>query len=87
MTHDEFMRFVSGANSPEKIYEGIPAELREKIPCDICKELIGYELTFQQAELLLDIAKCRLKRLRIQPFPIKKSNAENPVTSIEKPSL
>jgi len=81
MTHDEFMRFVSGENSPEKIYESIPVELREKVPCDICKELTGYELTFQQAELLLDIAKCRLKRLRIQQsFPIKKSSSEKPVT-------
>lgn len=51
--------------SPERILSEIPAEKLRTIPSEICKLLVNNGLSFQQAELLLEVAKGRLRRAKI----------------------
>ena len=50
---------------PEQILAGIPTEKLKTIPNEICGLLVNNGLSFQQAELLLEVAKGRLLRAKI----------------------
>ncbi len=50
---------------PEDAYRMIPTKQRETILNEICKLLVGRNLSFQQAELLLELAKRRLRKAKI----------------------
>ena len=65
--NEALQKVVAAANeeNPEKIWAGIPHEKRESIPNEICKLLVNNDLSFQQAELLLEVAKGRLRWLKI----------------------
>lgn len=52
-------------DSPTKVLESIPHDKLSKIPNEICKMLTGNGLSFQQAEMLLEVAKSRLRRAKI----------------------
>ncbi len=52
---------LTGDNTPEKVLASIPATERNEIPRQICKLLAGRGLSFQQAEMLLEVAKGRLR--------------------------
>lgn len=56
---------LTGDSTPEKVLASIPAAERDDIPCQICKLLTGRGLSFQQAELLIEIAKGRLRWAKI----------------------
>lgn len=49
---------------PEQILAGIPTEKLKTIPNEICGLLVNNGLSFQQAELLLEVAKGRLRGQR-----------------------
>lgn len=65
--NEALQKVVAAANeeSPEKIWAGIPREKRNSIPNEICKLLTNSGLSFQQAELLLEVAKGRLRWAKI----------------------
>ena len=46
----------------EKVLISIPEDKRKRIPDEICKILMGNGLSLQQAEMLLAIAKSRLRK-------------------------
>lgn len=52
-------------DKPEIILTSIPADKRKHIPDEICKLLINNGLSFQQAEMLLAVAKSRLRKAKI----------------------
>ncbi len=52
-------------DKPEIILTSIPADKRKNIPDEICKLLINNGLSFQQAEMLLAVAKSRLRKAKI----------------------
>lgn len=52
-------------DSPTEVLESIPHDKRNRIPNEICKMLTGNGLSFQQAEMLLEVAKSRLRRAKI----------------------
>lgn len=53
------------ADRPEIVLSSIPTDKLRDIPNDICKLLLKNDLSFQQAEMLLDVAKGRLRRAKI----------------------
>ena len=65
--NEAVQKVVAAVNdeNPEKIWAGIPREKRELLPNEICKLLMNNDLSFQQAELLLEVAKGRLRRSKI----------------------
>ena len=65
--NEALQKVVAAVNeeNPEKIWAGIPREMRECLPNEICKLLVNNDLSFQQAELLLEVAKGRLRWLKI----------------------
>lgn len=65
MNIDEAIQKLEGGNDPCKVLSSIPSDKLHNIPNDICKLLTGNGLTFQQAELLLEVAKTRLRRAKI----------------------
>lgn len=65
MNIDEAIQKIEGGNDPGKVLSSIPSDKLRDIPNDICKLLIGNGLTFQQAELLLEVAKTRLRMAKI----------------------
>ncbi len=60
----EVIAIVNG-DTAEKILASIPYEKLRDIPDELCRLLINNDLSFQQAELLLEVAKGRLRRVRI----------------------
>ncbi len=60
----EVIAIVNG-DTAEKILASIPYEKLRDIPDELCRLLINNDLSFQQAELLLEVAKGRLRRARI----------------------
>lgn len=56
---------TSFEDSPTKVLESIPHDKRNRIPNEICKMLTENGLSFQQAEMLLEVAKSRLRRAKI----------------------
>ena len=52
-------------DKPEIILTSIPADKRKNIPDEICKLLINNGLSFQQAEMLLAVAKSRIRKAKI----------------------
>lgn len=65
MNIDEAIQKIEGWNDPGKVLSSIPSDKLRDIPNDICQLLIGNGLTFQQAEMLLEVAKTRLRRAKI----------------------
>ena len=62
MTETELISKVDQDSQPEKIFLSISPEKRERIPDEICAALMGNGLSLQQAEILLSIAKNRLRK-------------------------
>lgn len=62
MTTEEVIAKVEQDSQPEKVLISIPEDKRKRIPDEICKILTGNGLSLQQAELLLAIAKSRLRK-------------------------
>lgn len=62
MTMEEVIAKVEQDSQPEKVLISIPEDKRKRIPDEICKILMGNGLSLQQAEMLLDIAKSRLRK-------------------------
>lgn len=56
---------IANDESPAKILASISAKKLETIPNEICKLLTNNGLSFQQAELLLEVAKGRLRRAKL----------------------
>ena len=56
---------IANEESPAKILSSIPSDKLEKLPNEICCLLIDNGLSFQQAEMLLEVAKGRLRRAKI----------------------
>lgn len=56
---------VANEENPRKILASIPKDKLDLLPTEICKVLMGNDLSFQQAEFLLEVAKGRLRRLKI----------------------
>lgn len=56
---------IANEETPAKILSSIPSEKLEKLPNEICCLLTNNDLSFQQAELLLEVAKGRLRRAKI----------------------
>jgi len=52
-------------NTPETILASIPSDKLQSIPSEICELLINNGLSFQQAEMLLSVAKNRLRKVKI----------------------
>lgn len=65
MNIDEAIQKLEIGDDPGKILSSIPSDKLRDIPNDICNLLKGNGLTFQQEELLLDVAKTRLRRAKI----------------------
>ena len=61
MTMEEVIAKVEQDSQPEKVLISIPEDKRKRIPDEICKILMGNGLSLQQAEMLLAIAKSRLR--------------------------
>lgn len=51
-------------SSPVEVLASIPADKIRELPEKICVALKGNGLTLRQAEVLLDVAKSRLKEIR-----------------------
>lgn len=62
MTMEEVIAKVEQDSQPEKVLISIPEDKRKRIPDEICKILMGNGLSLQQAEILLAIAKNRLRK-------------------------
>lgn len=62
MTIEEVIAKVEQDSQPEKVLISIPEDKRKRIPDEICKILMGNGLSLQQAEMLLAIAKSRLRK-------------------------
>lgn len=62
MTMEEVIAKVEQDSQPEKVLISIPEDKRKRIPDEICKILMGNGLSLQQAEMLLVIAKSRLRK-------------------------
>lgn len=62
MTMEEVIAKVEQDSQPEKVLISIPEDKRKRIPDEICKILMGNGLSLQQAEMLLAIAKSRLRK-------------------------
>lgn len=62
MTMEEAIAKVEQDSQPEKVLISIPEDKRKRIPDEICKILMGNGLSLQQAEMLLAIAKSRLRK-------------------------
>lgn len=62
MTMEEVIAKVEQDIQPEKVLISIPEDKRKRIPDEICKILMGNGLSLQQAEMLLAIAKSRLRK-------------------------
>ena len=62
MTMEEVIAKVEQDSQPEKVLISIPEDKRKRIPDEICKLLMGNGLSLQQAEMLLAIAKSRLRK-------------------------
>ena len=62
MTMEEVIAKVEQDSQPEKVLISIPEDKRKRIPDEICKFLMGNGLSLQQAEMLLAIAKSRLRK-------------------------
>lgn len=56
---------IANDESPARILASISSEKRESIPTEICRLLVNNGLSLQQAELLLEVAKGRLRRAKI----------------------
>lgn len=56
---------IANEESPAKILASIPNEKLETLPNEICCLLMRNDLSFQQAEMLLEVAKGRLRRAKI----------------------
>lgn len=65
MTELEAIARVEQENDPERILASIPADKLREIPNEICKLLVNNGLSFQQAEMLLTVAKARLRQAKI----------------------
>lgn len=50
---------------PDLVLASIPSEKLRDIPSEICKLLVNNGLSFRQAEMLLEVAKGRLRRAEI----------------------
>jgi hypothetical protein len=59
---EEVIAKVEQDSQPEKVLISIPEDKRKRIPDEICKILMGNGLSLQQAEMLLAIAKSRLRK-------------------------
>lgn len=64
MTMDEAIARMD-ADNLEALWASISEDKRNSIPNEICKMLINNGLSFQQAELLLAVAKSRLRKAKI----------------------
>ena len=64
MTWEEAVS-VANDDKPENILASIPHDKLRDIPTEICSLLIKKDLSLQQAEMLLDVAKGRLHRVKI----------------------
>ena len=62
MTMEEVIAKVEQDSQPENVLISIPEDKRKRIPDEICKILMGNGLSLQQAEMLLAIAKSRLRK-------------------------
>lgn len=62
MAMEEVIAKVEQDSQPEKVLISIPEDKRKRIPDEICKILMGNGLSLQQAEMLLAIAKSRLRK-------------------------
>ena len=62
MTMEEVIAKVEQDSQPEKVLISIPEDKRKRIPDEICEILMGNGLSLQQAEMLLAIAKSRLRK-------------------------
>ena len=62
MTMEEVIAKVEQDSQLEKVLISIPEDKRKRIPDEICKILMGNGLSLQQAEMLLAIAKSRLRK-------------------------
>ena len=56
---------LANEESPSKVLASIPRDKLISIPNEICSLLTGNDLSFQQAEMLLELAKGRLRRVKI----------------------
>lgn len=56
---------IANNETPASTLASIPADKLKTIPNEICKLLVNNGLSFQQAELLLEVAKGRLRRAKI----------------------
>jgi hypothetical protein len=56
---------LANEESPSKVLASIPRDKLISIPNEICSLLTGNDLSFQQAEMLLEVAKGRLRRVKI----------------------
>ena len=56
---------LANEESPSKVLASIPRDKQTSIPNEICSLLTGNDLSFQQAEMLLEVAKGRLRRVKI----------------------
>ena len=56
---------IANEASPAKILASIPRDKLEKLPNEICCLLMDNGLSFQQAEMLLEVSKGRLRRAKI----------------------
>lgn len=64
MTFEEVIASVDD-EQPEMILASIPSDKLRDIPTAICNLLIKNDLSLQQAEMLLAVAKGRLRRAKI----------------------
>lgn len=64
MTLDEIISMMDN-DKPEDVLASIPPDKMRDIPSEICKLLTKNGLSFQQAELLLAVAKSRLRKAKI----------------------
>lgn len=64
MTLDEIIAMMNN-DKTEDVLASIPPDKMRDIPNEICKLLTKNGLSFQQAELLLAVAKSRLRRVKI----------------------
>lgn len=65
MTENEAIAKILREDSPETILASIPSEKLRSIPNQICEMLVNNDLSFQQAEMLLAVARSRLRRAKI----------------------
>ena len=62
MGFDEAIKILERGDDSESVINSIPGDLLNRVPGEICEILKGRGLSLQQAEVILAIAKGRLRR-------------------------